>query len=467
MIINILMFIMMYPVMLILYVVLLNCGKPGRGIAFGVTMKSEWFQDAEVEKITKEYYHEMKRNLIIFAVIPFSFLLISHVSIQLTLWMLWFLIALGAMEFPYIIANKKMKNLKTEKGWYHLSQREAYTEMKAAGAVRKVKIRQFLAPVLLSAAAAVSAYVYAAVFHTSLTTASIEKMLGFGKVILCMALITPLFYIAAIWMDRQKTEVISTDSDVNINYARAKKNVWKKFWMAAAWMNTVYVLVLAASLLTDTVFTVVTFWGAMAESLLLLLSGIPMVKSMKQIEAVYQEKRNFTGDAEEDSCWLGGTFYYNPKDSHTMVSKRFGIGTTVNMATPVGKGMMIIAAIALLSIPFLCGWIIVEEFTPISLSVSENTLKAYHLKADYEIPVNSIENLTLVEELPSWTKSVGTAMDTLEKGTFIVHNLGKCEVFLNPENTIFLQFDSSGTTYYMSGVNDEETMEIYHVLTNW
>ena len=34
----------------------------------------------------------------------------------------------------------------------------------------------------------------------------------------------------------------------------------------------------------------------------------------------------------------------------------------------------------------------------------------------------------------------GTAMDTLEKGTFFIRNVGKCEVFLNPENTEFLHF---------------------------
>lgn len=41
--------------------------------------------------------------------------------------------------------------------------------------------------------------------------------------------------------------------------------------------------------------------------------------------AVYQ-------DAEEDAKWIAGLFYYNPDDAAIFVEKRFGIGSTLNMA---------------------------------------------------------------------------------------------------------------------------------------
>lgn len=56
-------------------------------------------------------------------------------------------------------------------------------------------------------------------------------------------------------------------------------------------------------------------------------------------------------------------------------------------------------------------------------------------------------------------------MDTLEEGTFFIRNVGKCEVFLNPENTIFLHFSAAGIDYYMSGYDDAQTEEIYQLLT--
>ena len=71
--------------------------------------------------------------------------------------------------------------------------------------------------------------------------------------------------------------------------------------------------------------------------------------------------------------------------------------------------------------------------------------------------MEDIEHVEKITELPSWSKSSGTAMDTLEKGTFFIRNVGKCEVFLNPENTEFLHFSADGTDYYMSGSDDAQT----------
>jgi hypothetical protein len=80
--------------------------------------------------------------------------------------------------------------------------------------------------------------------------------------------------------------------------------------------------------------------------------------------------------------------------------------------------------------------------------------------------VEDIEHVEKITELPSWSKSSGTAMDTLEKGTFFIRNVGKCEVFLNPENTEFLHFSADGTDYYMSGSDDAQTEEIYQIIQN-
>ena len=97
--------------------------------------------------------------------------------------------------------------------------------------------------------------------------------------------------------------------------------------------------------------------------------------------------------------------------------------------------------------------------------VSENCLKAEHLKVDYEIPVSDIENPTLIYECPSLKKISGTAMERVEKGTFRISGGEKCEVFLNPQNAVFIQFDADGTTYFMSGADDKETKEAYENLT--
>lgn len=57
------------------------------------------------------------------------------------------------------------------------------------------------------------------------------------------------FYACAIWMDRMKTQVISSNSDVNVNYAGATKNLWKKFWVLNTWAMNAYMAAILVCLL--------------------------------------------------------------------------------------------------------------------------------------------------------------------------------------------------------------------------
>ena len=108
-----------------------------------------------------------------------------------------------------------------------------------------------------------------------------------------------------------------------------------------------------------------------------------------------------------------------------------------------------------------------EEFTPISLSIKEDEVQAMHLKLEYELPVTELENVELVEELPKLTKSVGSALDNLLKGKYIVRGTGeRCKLFLHPQNVVFIKLEYEEMVYYLSGRSDEETMGVYRALTS-
>lgn len=194
---------------------------------------------------------------------------------------------------------------------------------------------------------------------------------------------------------------------------------------------------------------------------MLAMIGLPYVLYMKANKKLRQWKQEKGYSIEEDEKWIGGLFYYNKEDKHSMVNARFGVGTTTNLARPTGKLLEIIGVVGLLAIPLVCGWIILEEYVPIELSIEQEMVIGEQLRKEYEIPVEKIENLREIEELPEWSKSNGTAMENLCKGTFYIRNVGKCEVFLNPQNTRFLEFEVEGKLYYMSGVDDAETQQFY------
>ena len=276
-----------------------------------------------------------------------------------------------------------------------------------------------------------------------------------------------LFLLVAQWMDRQKTEVISTQSDVNINYARAKKNIWKDFWLQSSWMTTIYVCICAVSLIFYIRFDMVVLAGCVVYTFAVLGLLVPVLRKIREVETRYEKERDIVANDDDDRYWIWGLIYNNPNDKHTMVSQRVGMGTTINVATKAGKIWWAATVIVMLLVPVLCGWLIFEEFTPISLSVYEDELQAKHLKLEHEIPLAEIVNLELVEELPRLTKAVGSSMDTLAKGSFRVKGTGeKCILFLNPQNEEFLRFEIDGQVYYMSGTTDDQTQMIYEEIKN-
>lgn len=463
MIVNMLMLVAMYPMMMIVCFVMYTSMKPKNGMAFGCKVSVERLQDESIKEIERQWAVEMKRNIVIVALIPFTAFLTTYASIQITIWSMWCFVLIVMLEYPFVKANTRVKEVKRGMGWYNPEKPEEYIELKAAGEVRRVKVSTFLAPF------AVSVLAVAAVYGLSLVENGIVKntgyVQGFGVVIIMFALLNLLILLVAQWMDRQKTEVISTQSDVNINYARARKNIWKDFWLASSWATTGYVWICAISLILDVRFDLAVLAGCVVYSLVLLGLLFPVIRKLRAVDARYEKERDIVTDGDDDRYWIWGLLYYNPADKHSMVSMRNGMGTTMNMATKVGKAWCIVGALAILSVPILCGWVIFEEFTPISLSINGDEVHAVHVKTEYELPVAEIGNVELIEELPKLTKSVGSAMGSLKKGTFVVRGTGeKCELLLNPQNEIFIKVEYADRVYYLGGRTDEETMAVYEKL---
>lgn len=280
-------------------------------------------------------------------------------------------------------------------------------------------------------------------------------------------MLTVLCYGMALWMDRQKTQVISSDSDVNVNYTRAKKSLWKNTWLGMAWMNTGYTAVTAVLFVFDRSTLGLLTWATLVYTAAQIGFVLLHMKKNDRIDVCYEEKREEPYDAAaEDDAWIGGVIYYNKKDKRTIVSQRIGIGTTTNLATTTGKVLDMIGLVMIVVvIPFCCIWVMLEEFTPLQLAVEGEALVAQHLRTVYELPLTDIEEITLIEELPPLRKLSGNGMENIYEGTF--RNEGeRCEVFLNPQNGVFLQIETAEETYYMSASEDAVTKEIYENVRN-
>lgn len=456
MIVQIIFSVSMYPVLFVLYFVMRGVGDAKNGYSFGLRMKAAWMTDLQVQEIVKQYQKELKQQTIVLALIPLVTFFIPYMSIAFTVWMLWMMAVITLPAIPYVRGHKKMRALKMERGWKKQGEERTLTEIKSAGKVRRVKLLTFLPPMLISGAAAI----------WSVVRFGGEELGGLAVMVVTFALLTPLFYGVAVWMDGQKIEVISGDSDVNLNYARAKKNIWKNLWLLVAWVNTVYTVFSAVSLYVDELETGWILTGTVVYTIVITGFMFWAWRKMLAVDARYREKWDLS-DEDDDDHWLWGACYYNKNDKHVMVNRRVGIGTTMNLATPVGMGTTIFGiALLLVIVPVSCIWLMLEEFTPIQLAVEQDIFVAEHLSTEYEIPLSDIESVELLSEKPGWSKVSGTGMDNLCKGTFHIRNVGNCEALLNPQNAVFLRIETADNTYYMSDMENVGTKEIYETLVD-
>ena len=441
-----------YPIVFLLYFFLRNA-RNHNGWCFGVSMSKEWKTDPEVDAIDVEYRKNLKNTMIVFGVAPFVTLFMKHMSISFTYWMIWILAVCFLPMYWYAKANKQIRVLKDKRGW-NAQNKISYTDLKIAALPRRVKFITFLPCMVLSVLSIVLSYV---LFEDA----------GYGAFRICVwsfGLCTFLFYVAAVWTDKMKVSVICEDTDTNMNYARAKKTVWKNFWLICTWGNTLYTVSILAAMYFGTSGIAWIIWGSGIYCVVLIVLSIWILKKLFSINSAYESKRTLGDATDDDRHWYWGMMYYNPKDPRFMVENRMGTGTAVNMAKGSGKALYIFAALCLLIIPVSCVWMIMLDFTPIHTKIENEKIICTHLSVEYEISIEEIENYTVITELPEMTKRVGNGMPNVLSGTYEIYREGTFETFLNPQNDLFIKIETEDEMYYISGVDDAETQKIIDVL---
>jgi len=452
MILNIIFMVTCYPIIFLMYFLLRNA-KDKNNWCFGATLSKELKKHPDVEAIDVEYRKNLKNSMIALGFVPLLTFFIPYMSIGFTIWMIWILAICFLPMVWYAKANKQIIELKRRRGWNE--EREiAYTDLKNATVPRKVKFITFLPAIVLSIVPIILSYIFFA-------------EAGYGAFRICaitFGVCTIVFYLCAIWTDRQKVNVISEDSDTNMNFARAKKQVWKNFWLVVAWVNTGFVWsILLAMYFRKSAMLWISV-GTGVYCVVIMGLAIRLVKKLFEINQKYDSKRTIADAADDDKYWPYGLVYYNPKDTHIMVENRMGTGTAMNVATGTGKGMYIFATLCLLIIPISCIWMIMLDFTPIQTTVVENTIVCQHLSVEYEIPLEDIKAYTVINDLPEMTKLNGNGMDHVLSGTYEIYREGTFETFLNPQNNLFIKIVTDEEMYYISGIDDAQTQEIIEQL---
>ncbi len=463
-IIDLLMLLITLPVGLIIIVIAYPKEWRKKKIFYGIRNREEYLQGEVSEKITALCADARCKALkltIGYIVIGALVVIFHNMPLNLTLCVLDTFLYIYLLFLPFAGCNKRIKSLKREYG-FNSEAGVRLTDIKAADTVRAFKPVAVLIPcVFLLANLVFSLLVDLKVItiegYGSAGTFSMTVMAG--VLFLTGMLMIPIGF----FLDRLKNEVISEDSAVNANYNRALKKCMTGIVTASVW--ALLVLALGTTcflvLVKAEIFYVITMGFFMV---IIIASMVAYIYKAGKIEARY--KTETTVVVDDDDKWIFGLFYYDKNNKRLNVEKRVGIGSTINMAHPVGKVLGVFIACAVMFTLLSMVWLGFLEVTPIHVYTEDGKVICHQLRNEYIFETGSIKSVTLVEDFEqrSVVRNAGTDMPGLAKGNFTVNQDKGCRLFMNPDIGVCIRIETDSRVYYVSNETEEETLALYREL---
>lgn len=467
MIVKIILCVCILPLLPIMYFVLTGMGKEQNHTLFGITLWQDALKEERVQNLVQDYKKQLKRMTLFLFLVQFLAYLPKYFSIVMILWMIWLFAAIALPFIPYIRANKKMRTYRAEYqiGHNENTQNSTYVDLTAA---MEEKTKYFWKATLIACIAGFIPAVLAVILDKTLKASAAPELWGMEIVLLSMALVGVICFLVLHYYNQQPVTAYTTDSDVNIQFSRVKKYQWCRCFGTLAWLNAIFNGLILAGFYLDS-----AYMTGFLIILCMLYCVIPMVLVGVSYHVIQKQKEKLLEGrelllSEDDENWIWGLFYYNKNDSRFCVDKKVGIGVTTNMAKPAAKvltvGVLVFTVVICIGAGVFCA---VEEFTPVKLEYENQQITAVHWKEEYQIHKNAIKSITLLDEIPSMSKSNGTGMDTVYKGTFFSREYERrFKVCLNPQAEPVIMIETTNGSWYLLGDSDsEKTEEIYKELT--
>lgn len=426
------------PILPVMYFMLRNEAKAKNNLILSTTLPKEAWDDPRVTSIVKKFRFALNITmlLLLLAILPPFF--ISSTSIILTYFMTWLIFIIVVPYLPYCYYVKQMRALKKE-NWYHPEATKVQiADTKSMNAPLHLKPSfSFVLPFVIS----LIPMLYPLVVPSDVSYLPLY-------IICCSNSATIiLLYVCYRFLLRKKDDRINEDTTLTMTLTRIRRYYWGKFWLTMAWFAAIYSF---SSLFVHSYGVYFLIFTAIF-TIAILVVTVKMEFAVRKAQQQYNRTEDSVILVDEDDYWPYGAFYYNPQDTSFIINNRIGIGTTMNMARPAAKGLGIFCILILLAMPFLGIWMMKEEFTPVSVSLTDTSIQAYHLHMEYEVPFDNITDCYLLDELPSASRNFGTGMETVYKGNFSVKGIdNNCRLCLNPSSTQFLVITTAERTYIFS-----------------
>ena len=427
-----------YLALPIVYAMLLNAAKERNNLILAVTLPPEGRKDPEVAAVQTAFRKKLTALFVLLTVALLPLLFVPWVSVVTLVCCIWLI---AALVLPYVLfgkANTALKAMKRRRGWQTAAAPQTVVEMPPAKPMHRASTLWFLPPVLLSALPLLSLWLDSWDPSWNIILGITAGMCVF---ITAMSLaFYPLVY-------RQRLDALDADRSLTAALTRVRRYNWTKCWLLMAYLTAGYSL---AVWLCRGSMGWFYLWTAVYTVALLFVS-IQTEFAARRAQRRLTLGRTTVPAVDEDDYWVWGLFYYNPHNTHFLVNERVGMGMSMNLARPAAKCLLGFTALIIALLPLLGVWLMVEEFSPLTLQREGETIVARQALTTYRVDLADVTDSALLPELPDATRIAGTGLDNLLKGSFSVEGYGMVKLCLNPNDPPFLVLETEKTTYILGG----------------
>ena len=433
---------------LVMYFVLRNEAKFKKNIAVGVTLPYEGRTDPETVRLLALFKKRVGLFCLLLAALAVvGMLLPVSFGLSLSLFLVWVDLCIVLPYLPYVACHRGLKQLKQARGWMRPSEGITTAELAvAAQPLEDLRAVHFVLPLFLS-----------------LVPVVWEALRGQWVLSLCLlidTLMVVLLYAVYRWCYRRRAETVDENPDRTNALTRLRRRYWLRGWILCGW----FMGLLSLGIWLTVYLPVPGFALTCALSLALLIAVMVLEFRLRRAQERLTAESGRACYVDSDDKWIWGMFYYDRNDRHLMVNARTGGNTTVNLARPAGKVVLGLTAVLLAFMPLMGASVAAEEKTSVVLEVTDTHLVASHGRTEYEIPLDGIRSVELLEQAPSGlVRTVGTSLPNVNKGKFSGGGYGTVTLCMDPRTGPWLLVTGEGTARWLVG-GTENTEAVYECL---
>lgn len=428
--------------------------KANGNILLGVSLPHWEHQNSEVRKIVQEYHKTYTLAGVVFFLLMLPLLIISkYVSISILYILAWCCLLFFVNSLIQKRYFNKLYTLKKENKWYVGEKHILSIDTE----VSRLKGKMPTSPYWFFLAFIISIIpiillLYKQAYHNSSWIFPI-----------CSLISVIIGFLAYRIVRKERAITYSENTEINLALNQIYRHQWSKCWILQAHIG---------SILYTLMFFLVQY-NALDLFVMMALLGISTCLTYAPILSAYytvrDERHNlllFTSEevyTDEDQYWVTGN-YNNPNDKRVWVEKRVGFGTTVNMASKMGKLTNVFLVIIIIGTIVLAKFVMPLDFGAVEFEIIDNIAYINAPMYSDSFSMNDIHEVKQEENLPKMSKRNGGDSEIFYVGNFTVQGYGNCSVYVHRNNSPYLFITLSDRIVILNGNTPEKTEEFYSLL---